>query len=512
MRRLSSLLLALVLLFPSPLLLTSCGEREPSTAPSYLEDYDWSTHPSALLREKVATIPKYYAVLSSPESINALNAVLAKIQNLETPVRPAEEAKLATALDEAIRNLEKRRCDVARISIHSEQEFAEFNTPDTYVAAEVHVLFGEGEEAKLVNETAARIKLHGNSSLLLDKKSLTIKLNKKQDLFGFGKSKTWFLISNAYDKTLMRNSLCYGFAADAGLSDSVECEYVEVWYNNTYLGCFLVTEKVESGEGRLPIDELAGDFLIEYEKNRTETDTSYVYSPRLGLRFAVIEPKEPTADQLTALRASLSNLEDRILAGDREALAEVCDVDSFVRFYITSELFKTVDFAFSSTKFYCKDGVWHAGPIWDYDLSAGNVIVNPETKYREYNNAEVDGRTYGDGSGDSTHGVWCDKLWFAPLLEHAWFDSAVKATYLSLQPEIVNLYADNERGASQIDVLLTRYGSAFDRNFVDAGWSLDRELVDRETDGTYLGSVSFLRRWLRDRNEWLLTHWGLAGD
>lgn len=509
MKRALALLLLLAMLLSLCFSLASCKDKTPPEAPSYLDDFDYSTVPSALLRQKVAEIPKYYAVLCSQASITTLNVVLAQIQHLTSPVNPVEEARLAARLDDAVKGLENRVCDVDRVCIFSPQEFSTFEARDTYVDAEVHVLFKNGTDTKLESNTGARIKLHGNSTLDAEKKSLTVKLSKKENLFGFGKSKTWFLISNSFDKSLMRNALCYNFAATAGLSDSVQCEFVEVWYNNTYIGCYLATEKAESGEGRLPIDEALGDYLIEYESDRYEAGTSYVYSPRLGLRFALIEPEEPTGEQLTALRTSLASLEDAILSGNRETLAAVCDVDSFINFYVTSELFKTIDFAFSSTKFYCQSGVWHAGPVWDYDLSAGNVIVNPEAKYREYNNAVVKGESYGDGSGKSEHGIWCNEIWFKTLLEQSWFSDAVKARYLELQPQIENLYKKNDLGASRIDDMLAAYGNAFDRNYTQAGWSLQRESVGRNTDGTFVGSVNYLRDWLKGRNEWLLAHWGL---
>lgn len=511
MRRSIAILLLLCLLLPLLPTMTSCKEKEPSVAPSYLDNFDYSTLSSELLKKKVAEVPQYYATLCSTESINALNAVLAEIQQVTEPIDAIKEARLASRLTQAIKQLEPLKTDVPRISIYSPQDFFTFEERDTYVPASIHVLWNGKTKALLKNDDGARIKLHGNSTLDAVKKSLTVKLSSKEDLFGFGKSKTWFLISNAFDKALMRNTLTYDFAAAAGLSDSVQNQFVEVWYNNVYIGCYLATEKAESGDGRLDINtKTGGDFLIEYEKNRWSEDTTYVKSPTFGLRFAVIEPENPTAAQLADLTDKLKQFEDAILSGDRERISAKCDVASFVNFYITSEIFKTIDFSYSSTKFYCKDGIWHAGPVWDYDLSAGNALVNPETKYRDYNNAVVDGISYGDGSEKSAHGIWCDTLWFGFLLESDWFSAAVKARYRELQPQIVNLYQKNELGESRMDALLTTYGNAFDRNYKVAGWSLDRESVGRYTDGTFSGSVDYLRTWLKDRNEWLSAHWGIS--
>ena len=87
-----------------------------------------------------------------------------------------------------------------------------------------------------------------------------------------------------------------------------------------------------------------------------------------------------------------------------------------------------------------KNGLLFCGPLWDMDLSTGNVSVyHDEDKYRTYNNLPP----FGDGSGDSASGVWAKQEWFAYLCECPFFMELAKEKYASLTPYIESLYAEN---------------------------------------------------------------------
>ena len=79
---------------------------------------------------------------------------------------------------------------------------------------------------------------------------------------------------------------------------------------------------------------------------------------------------------------------------------------------------KNVDFNYSSTRFYIKDGVLYAGPLWDLDLSGGNA--NP-----------VNYPTYFE-NGDSSKGLWCQQFtWFKNLWKMPEFYNMVSERYKS---------------------------------------------------------------------------------
>ena len=106
------------------------------------------------------------------------------------------------------------------------------------------------------NGGGAQIHCRGNSSYSRDemrkknKYSYKLKLDTKADLFGLGESKHWYLISNWFDVSALRNKLAYDFSGALGLSYT-ENTWVELYYNGEYRGLYLLTESLEIAEGRV---------------------------------------------------------------------------------------------------------------------------------------------------------------------------------------------------------------------------------------------------------------------
>ena len=154
------------------------------------------------------------------------------------------------------------------------------------------------------------------------------------------------------------------------------------------------------------------------------------------------------------------------------------DVDSFVNFYIVCEIFKAVDFNYSSTRFFCKDGKMYAGPIWDIDLSSGNA-----SKYFY--------KAYYDGN-DSYKNLHCTEMkWFGFLMESDEFVAKVKARLSQMKNRIQNMYADNSLGKSQISQFTTEYGTSFARNYA----SLDQGGAEwKNTHNNYIDLLTAVKK------------------
>ena len=100
------------------------------------------------------------------------------------------------------------------------------------------------------------------------------------------------------------------------------------------------------------------------------------------------------------------------------------DFASFVNVYLTLEYTKNLDSNSFSTRYFIKDNKIYAGPVWDFDLSSGNVSDRvDEEGYRIYLN--IQGR--GDNSYDSTRGLWNREGWFKALFEYEEFSEMVTA-------------------------------------------------------------------------------------
>ena len=170
------------------------------------------------------------------------------------------------------------------------------------------------------------------------------------------------------------------------------------------------------------------------------------------------------------------------------------------------EFFKDVDGWYSSVYFYLKDGVIHAGPVWDFDLSCGNASKTfNEDKYRSYWNAPG----YGTGSGDSADAIWMQFGWFNLLMQNTRFNLEVREKFLQLQPYIKNLYEDNELGQNRINALIVEYRDAIERN--NELWDITKAggVCELKPFADYRTNVEYFRDWLSRRNTFLLNYFGL---
>jgi hypothetical protein len=125
---------------------------------------------------------------------------------------------------------------------------------------------------------------------------------------------------------------------------------------------------------------------------------------------------------------------------------------------------------------------------------------------------------YGNGSGDSTQGLYCavkehcsSHQWHPRLMEIPEFREAAREYFLEIYPHLENLYRDNELGQNRIDAILSECGGAFARNFSVAPWrpgDVRTGWMRQDPEPTCEGNVAFLRDWLARRAAWMLAEWG----
>lgn len=229
----------------------------------------------------------------------------------------------------------------------------------------------------LLSYEPAEIRGRGNSSWEYDKKPYRIKFKNAIDLFGNGTAKSWTLIANHSDLSLIRNYLAQSIASDFDkLNFTTSTQFVELYLNDEYVGVYLVCEQIQVHENRINITEgYEGEsgFLVEMDGR---ADGKYV---TLDGKYYVI--KSPDTDNelfnnehSQAILSCLEACTSALLAGDYDAVCELIDVESFAQAYIVYELFKCVDVGYSSFYMY-RDigGKLCCGPIWDFDRSLGIV-------------------------------------------------------------------------------------------------------------------------------------------
>ena len=359
------------------------------------------------------------------------------------------------------------------------------------------VLSIAGDESPLRN-IGVLVRRRGNSSAKSEKWSYHLRFGQPASLLGMDAGEGWILLGMPFDKSLIRTTLAFEYARSLGLDDVSQTRFCELHVQGDYRGVYLLTEPV-TPEG-LGLD--TSDFILERNKDREEAGMLAVVTDA-GIRFELDCGRRLTDG--AAELALLNRAERAMVSGDMAQYERYIDVDSFVNTYILQEVIKCVDFAAYSDRYYVRGGRLYAGPLWDVDLSMGNVTSTwmTEPNYRLYYNAEGD----GDGSGDSVSGLWAQRDWFAFLCRDEAFMQRVRARWREIYPVTENLVSDNHLGQNRIDATAGICMAAAKDNYdPDSGWSLKRGYPYLEYNGRfrrYDQTLEHLRDWLARRIDWL---------
>ncbi len=476
---------------------TSAETAEPAASepdPGYRFADFFEARRALYLLEDIDLPLKYY----TPESYEAfgktrdeITAAMKKIPSDGGEEAHAAVEELYRQLKAARDALEVVRGDTPRVYIIKDDAVGW-----DYSSCSIVVVNAQDEKYRQVSDLSCEISLRGNSTSGASKPPFNIRFSARVSLLGMKRGKKWCLLANLYDKTMMRNVLAYNLAADLGLPYTSECRVVEVYANGEYLGNYTLIEPVTDGRTRVDIDVEADEFIFEIDMNRN--DGSYYFQPKYGQRMKVSKPDKVTSGERAYLKDFFDRMETALATHDMAQYGEYIDVASFVNFYIHSEITKSIDVYDFSTRYFLKGGKLYAGPVWDYDLSMGNVSETcNENKYFTYCNV----RGFGTGSGDSAEGVWMDVWWCHELLKDPAFRDMVRERFEEVYPILENLWRDNELGTGRIDDLMNRYGDSFRRNYTDAPWKEKQRYSGLAKDKTlpFEEEVEWLRSWLERR-------------
>lgn len=361
------------------------------------------------------------------------------------------------------------------------------------------------------------IKRRGNSTSLADKPAYNISFDSKAEVMtGRAKGKKWCLLANAYEKTLIRNKLAMDLGLYAGNVAASQEYFADLYIDGEYKGNFVISEPAECGRSGCLYDdsETSDEILFELEDNdKNEEECLYYRAPRTNVRFVTEDTLDTTSSKYQKWVSTMTSFENALVNTSSDEVFNYMDVDSFVTMYVVNELFQTVDFGYSSVKFYItydENGAptIHAGPLWDFDLSSGNSSF-------------AENRTHDTFRGQNVN------KWFGYLMQNQTFKNKVLAKYKELQPRIQNIYKENKLGESQITKLSKSIEASRIRNYSSksnggAGWSestadgaeysiypYSYSTVAPYSTYTYQQHIDYLTTWLQNRNEWICSQWNI---
>ncbi len=397
------------------------------------------------------------------------------------------------------------------------------------------------------------IRCRGNGSFDFPKKSFHIKLNQGKSLLGMDKGKTWLLISNYKDHSLIRNAITLGMASAAGTVYTPDYRFVTVYGNCNYYGVYLMTEKVQINNGRVSITDLeepteeanekdldkypiAGDKkykldAIKYSQipnNPEDISGGYLLMLDLRKRYwlstsgfvtengQTVEIKSPeyaSKEQAEYAKSLIQSFENAIRAEDGidpasgKHYTELADMDSIVSKYLVEEISKNLDG--NKTSFYIYkdsdrvDSKMYFGPMWDYDNTFGNYDSNV------YRGSLLDPANLFTAIEDNE-----PFYWFPQLYKHEDFQQEVRKAYAErFRPCLEVLLGLREpseatgklMSLSAYEELLTPAAAQNFQRWPTFG--LKSRIFSAQTGEDYPENIEYLRNFLTKRMEYLDSIW-----
>ncbi|AKP51835.1 CotH kinase family protein [Cyclobacterium amurskyense] len=362
------------------------------------------------------------------------------------------------------------------ISINTE-DLSPIVSKEEYVNGTFEIA-SEVEEENLV--TNIEIRGRGNSTWAFPKKPYQLKFSDKEKVLGIPKDKKWILLANYSDKTMLRNELAFELSRFSNLDWTPESRFVELSINNEYLGVYQITQKVEASSNRVEIGD--DGYLLEVDQI-SRLDPDDVHFQTSNYLFNIKEPELEFGEDKYILIQDHINLIENVLMGSNftdpvEGYTKYIDVASFIDWYLINEITKNNDAIFFSSVFlnYVPGGKLKMGPIWDYDISLGNIDYN---------------------GNETTDGFWVkDATWFSRLFEDSEFVSKVKSRF-------DHYYSNRDVFQANISSNAIYLNKAQQRNFTK--WPILGEYVwpNYVYYPTYDEEVIYLNDWLAERLEWL---------
>ncbi len=464
------------------------GEAVPDTAEETLKLPDpYEIKRQLLILSDVNAKAVLFESSSLEQFLSVKDEVLGQIRDDSTS---EELIELYNRLAEARDRLEIQRGDIPRVFIESSGAIRKNDS-----ACYVTIVGGTGDTFEPIVSKSCLIKVRGRSTAVGPKYPYRIKFDNKTEVLGISSGKKWVLLSNLFDKTMMRNYLALDLAGKMNLTYSPECMYVDLYINGAYAGNYLLTEGISDAKNSTDLETKRGDCLFEFDASRDD-GSLYIKTP-MGIRLKYQEPESPSADEQTWALSFFREMEAAIKTHDMSKYEVFIDVDSFVDFYLHSEIVKNIDVNDFSTRVFIKNGILYYGPVWDCDLSMGNIDKDHEEKYREYANAFG----HGTASNDTADGEWMNTGWFAELLRDPAFRQKVVERFDELYPVFENMFRENELGPSVIDSVLEKVGPSFEANYAKTRYDEMKRYTDLSKNETlpFEEEVEWLRNWLERR-------------
>ena len=387
-------------------------------------------------------------------------------------------------------------------------------------------------------ETITKLRGRGNGSWYDSvKKGYQIKLETRVDLLDTGdrdeRSRTWLLLAEARDKTLLHNRVSLDLALELGLEQTSRSEFVDLYYDGEYCGVYLLCEKVQVGEGRVDVrdyDDLletwnaqigqydldalpddysfnqygnlytfirnvadnedpgAGGYLLELEHEYVTLSDRCWFRLSDHSAFAVKSPENASEPMMRYISERLEEAWQTLVhrgvnPQTGRTIEEEFNVDAFARTALLHELSSNIDgFIYSSSFFVLPEETkrFEPGPIWDFDLA-----------YRNFRDKDITKKLKDD------EGLLTD-FYSVP----AFRDAMQRILRDELYPLVQDVLLGTKEGRylKPLDTYAAHLAAASRMNEKRWGFTQDFRLIYGDTPQE---DLELMRAFLRDRIQWM---------
>lgn len=293
----------------------------------------------------------------------------------------------------------------------------------------------------VVYEGDSQIRGRGNSTwAYYPKKPYALKLDKKANLIGTGKTRHWVLLANWGDRTLLRNQVAFEAARHTSLEWTPSGVFVNLYMNDpdtgvdaVYQGVYWLGEKI-----RVEGSHFKADYLYSFDStDRGSEDYSawchYYKGGEWNEGEVPVILKYPDKDDYPlyywisylqeASLTALQKKEDVIYHQASGQWKSQLDLNSFCDWYLVNELCCNGEVRHPKSVFYyIRDGIMYAGPVWDFDFGTFRQSSEvPQLRLRS-------------------------SLYYFMLFPHADFRNRLRARWRYLRPQFLRLtdYIDEQ--------------------------------------------------------------------
>ena len=349
-----------------------------------------------------------------------------------------------------------------------------------------------------LNGVTGEIKTRGNASLGWEKKSYPLKFDVKQKLVGLGegKNRNWCLISNHCDQSLIRNYIAFWLQNQlTGIPWSPQSRLVELYFNNEYVGNYILVEKVTTGGSKIDLQnaddtgEVDADFMVELDNYAYKGgEKGIAWFTARGYPYEIRGEDNVNADRCNYIDDWVTSAWDTVSGGSDKDVQALLDLDAVVDSYILAEVTKNIDCGWSSFFLYRKEGKLYLGPSWDFDLAMGN-------------DERLDNGSYKKLYAGKNNGFGQQNQWYIALMQRQWFIDLVKERWNELKEAGIF-----DKMIEEIDRTWEMNKDSLNHNFERwpiFGQRLNQEPAQVRALSSAEEHVAYLRQWLIDRIAWL---------